>query len=685
VARALAIALALYGCQTSYLVGRGDEALDRGEPDRAVADYLAAVERRASAGEKAEIGEKLERAAIALAEREIEAAKSLAGQGKLEEARLLLWRIAVADAWGAAAAEARVLSALEELDRPRWSEIEALAQRSRFVPAARAAHALIAPYPEGHPVRARFADLVERGTKHHLALARESDEKPLAWLHHRIAVSLGAAPTENLAELERAMAAGAAYAWRVEIDDRACPLLARLIQERLAKSEQRGPVAEVRFERCREVDQSWSEREKRTYQDRVPRPRFVEEQHWVEVRDPSCDVEACLRYDELGVCLERPPLPEICSRVERKLAVRQVPVIEYEPVQKELEIEVLRRKVEIEAAGRIRFDGADPSPFEVVELVNDRAYWSPSGSKRFTGADRARVVENAFAQVKQALDRSVAEVRAQRAIAASRAEEGERAEVLHVLAVSASGTVPAPAAAHFDASYGMTEQDVLHVFGGGALFAPIEAPRARELPPAELDPDLDRFEQALVVRQQDVTGLALMAEIGVDLAFTGGSSALRTADLVYGFEARMRVSRLLVSGSAQTTVLAGDVGGFGLSLTGLTFDLAKTGVFFGWGLAYAQQQTDAGEKYRIFTIPLAIHVPIASWIWFGASFEPNLLFAKTIFDDADDDPHFWSPIRAWFVLDLYQRVYLQAGAAHHLGAGFAQKPVQAELMLGVRL
>src|SRR5688572_20398925 len=95
-----AIAIALCGCQTSYLVGRGDEALDRGEADRALADYQAALERRTSEGEKAEIEEKLARAATAVVEKEIALAHSLAQEGKLEEARLRLWQLAIADAWG---------------------------------------------------------------------------------------------------------------------------------------------------------------------------------------------------------------------------------------------------------------------------------------------------------------------------------------------------------------------------------------------------------------------------------------------------------------------------------------------------------------------------------------------------------------------------------------------------------
>ena len=85
----------------------------------------------------------------------------------------------------------------------------------------------------------------------------------------------------------------------------------------------------------------------------------------------------------------------------------------------------------------------------------------------------------------------------------------------------------------------------------------------------------------------------------------------------------------------------------GFSLTGLSFDLDKLGFFFEWGLSYAQQSTEANERYRIFSIPISIHVPIFSWFWFGASFEPNLLFTKTIFDDDEGDPGFWSPVRAW--------------------------------------
>ena len=685
----LLIAIGGLGCQTSYLVGRGDAALARGEPDRAVADYLAAIDRRTSAGSKKEIQEKLDRAALALAEREIRAVRSLAAAGKIEEARSILWSILVADAWGGAAAQAAILDELQKLDRSRWDEIDALGRQGMLLPALRAAHALVAPYPEGHPARARLDELARRAQEHHRVRALESREKPVAWFHHRVALAFGAEPRNDLAELDREIAARAAYAWRVELDDRKCPLLARSIGEKLAQggpAAQHGPLAEIRFEHCREEDRSWSEREKRKYIDHVPKVRFVEEQYWVENRDPACDPDGCLRYDELGVCVQRPPPPAKCLEpIERTLSVRPVPVIEHEKVEKELEVEVLRRQIEIEVRGQIRYDGQPPIPFEAKETFEDRAFWSPGESRRFTGMDRSRVVENAFAKVKSALDRRVAEVRAQRAIEASGKASGESAESLHVLAVAVSHTVPPPAAEHFRARYGMSEVVVLAVLDRGSLFAASSPPARKELPAAELDLDLDQFEHAAVARQEDVPGLGLLAQTGVDIAFTGGSTALATADRVFGFEATVRVSRLLATGSGQSTALGGDVGGFALSLTGLSFDLQKTGFFFGWGLAYAQQGTDAKERYRIFTIPLIIRIPLFSWVWVGASFEPNLLFAKTIFDDAEGDPHFWSPIRTWATFDLFQRVFLRAGIAHYLGAGFSQKPVQAELMVGVRL
>jgi hypothetical protein len=675
----LLVWIVLAGCQTSYLVGRGDEALQRGEPDRAVADYLAALERRASSGSRSEIQDKIAHAALLLAEREIENAKTK----DIETARARLWSILVADVWGADGARAAILGAIEELDRPKWEEIEALAADGKYVPALREANAVVTPYPEGHRVRARAADLAARAQEHHRKLAEESSDRSVSWFHHRAAIALGAEPRADLAELEREIEARAAYGSKVEIDDAKCPLLARLIREKLEKTEQVGPVAKIDFARCVEEDRTWSERETRRYTDRVPRVRFTEEPYWDEHRDPACDPEGCLRYDELGVCLERPPPPAKCLEpAEKTLAVRQVPVIEYENVEKELEIEVRRRRVAIETEGTIAYDGAEPVPFAAAETFEDSAFWSPRESRRFTGTDRSRVVESAFGKVKQVLDRRVAEVRAAKAIEASARADSES---LHVLAVVVSRSVPAPVAEHFRSHYGMSETDVLAILDRASLFAAVSPPEKLELPPAELDLELDRFEHSSVARQEDVPGLALMTQTGVDLAFTGASTPLSTAELAFGFEATARVSNLMISGSGASTVLAGDVGGFALSLTGLAFDLEKVGFYFGWGLAYSQQSTDASERYRIFTIPLSIHVPIFSWVWIGASFEPNLLFAKTIFDDAEGDPHFWSPVRTWAVFDLYQRVFLEAGIAHHLGAGFDHKPVQAEFTIGVRL
>ncbi len=674
----LVIALAGAGCQTSYLVGRGDDALARHAPKIAVADYAAALERRVTEHDREEVTGRRDRAALALAEEEIAAAIAERDAGQLDEARTRLWRILAAGAWGAPAARSAILEALERIDRPRWSELEALGKAGRFIPAVEAASVLVTPYPEGHPMRVRLADLLQRAQAHHLELAAAADDDVMRWFNQRIAITLGAPAPASFAELERAVRARAGYAWEVHLDATSCPSLARVLEKQQATGEQ---SAEVVFESCRESDRSWSEHEHRTYTDAVPQVRFTEEPYWEAERDPACDPDACLRYDELGVCLERPPEPEKCRQPERRLVVRQVPVIEFQEVAKPIEVEVLHRKIEMEAHGIVRFGGAEPQPFRVEDTAEDQAFWSPDQSRRFGGIDAAGSADRLFAKLKESIDRRVAEVRA-----ASGSALGEHAEAQHVLAAVVAHTVPPEAAGYFESAYGMSPADVLAALGlQGTLLGAATPPPPYELPMPEVDPELDRFEYGAVVRQERVRGLALLAETGVDLAVTGGSTPFQTARTAFGLAARLRVSRLHVGASGWSTALGGGVSGFSLSMTGLSLDLGKAGFFVGFGLSYAQESTDAGERYRIFAVPLIVRVPLATWLWLGASFEPNLLFAKTIFDDSEGDPHFWSPVRAWATVDLFQRVYLSAAAAHHLGAGFSKKPVQVELTVGVRL
>src|SRR5690606_12635041 len=139
---------------------------------------------------------------------------------------------------------------------------------------------------------------------------------------------------------------------------------------------------------------------------------------------------------------------------------------------------------------------------------------------------------------------------------------------------------------------GLTPEDVLALIGmGGVLFPSPPVVAKRKLVPPERDPALDTFEVEAVAHEATPGGLARMAEVGVDLAATVAMSPLDTAGRAHGLEARLRFARIHLTFSGQSAVLGGDVGGFGASMVGLTFDPAKEGFFFGWGLSYQQQKS----------------------------------------------------------------------------------------------
>lgn len=669
----------LCACQTSYLVARGDAALERGEPEVALADYQAALGRRVVAGQKREVEKKRDRAALRFARQEIQRANERAAEGAGDEARLVLSALLAADLFGAHEAKEEVVAALEALDAGAWQEVERLAKGGRFVPAVRSAEQLAAPYPVGHAAHREVAQLRRRAQTHHDALA--AGKTGAARLFHlRMAAALGAQPSPEAQTLEQTLDAKTSYRIEARVDEERCPRFARVLRERMIRRGQTGTsTLALTVERCSEMERLWTERSSKTYRDRLPKPGFEERSYWVEDADPACAEPAgCLRYDRLGVCVEP---AERCEESERRLAVKQVPVVEYEEVERELDVAIRHRKAEVSLAGIVALDGRPSVPFEVRKSAEDEEYWFPGGQRIFGSTDLSHVLAQAYEELSREVDRHVAEIRAEEAVAAAEraGREGE-----YVAAIRLGRVVPEPAAAHFSARYGLTKEDALRVMFGGGLFEKVKAPAPVKLVQPERDPELDALEYAAVAQTEPAGGLEALAKPGIDLSANVAMSPLSTASRIHGIAARFRFTRLHVGLAGQSALLGGDAGGFGVSMTGVSLDLEEEGFFFGFGLSYEQQRSDAGERYASFSIPLLVRVPVASWLWFGARFDPNLLYAKTIFDDDEEDPHFYSPISVWGVVD-FEHVFLRLGAAHYLGAGFGDEVVQLEGALGVRL
>lgn len=667
----------LCSCQTSYLVAKGDAALERGENELALADYQAALGRRVVESHRQEVEAKRNRAALLFAREEIVEGRRLTAEGKTKEARERLARLLAADAFRAKKVREEIVEALALLDRDQWREAERSAEQGRFVPAVRLAERLAASYPKQHPAHERVARLRRRARRHHIRAA-EVGEGAARWFHLRMAGAFGATALPGLSELERALDAKARYRVEATLDEQDCPRFGRVLRERMLRSRATGSsTLALTIERCVEAESLWTEKTPKTYADRLPKPGFEERPYWVD--DTACDERAkCLRYDRIGVCLER---EKRCRATERRLAVKQVPVIQYEEVQQEIDVEVRHRRVEVLVAGTVAFDGRAPVPFRIERTVDDEEYWFPGGQKLFGPTDLSRVATSAFDDLARKADQLVAKVQAEEAVvAAERAEQ----EAEYVAAVRLGRTVPEPAAAHFQERYGLTEQDALRVMFGGALFGEVEAPEPVRLVQPERDPELDDLEFSAVAQTQPAGGLEALAQGGVDLSATVGTSPLASASRIHGLTARFRFTRLHLAVSGQSALLGGDVGGFGVSMIGVSLDLDENGFFFGFGLNYEQQRTDAGERYANFSIPLLLRVPIASWLWLGARFDPNLLYAKTIFDEEESDPHFYSPISLWGVVD-FEHAFIRVGVAHYVGAGFGGEVAQVEGALGVRL
>jgi hypothetical protein len=653
--RWLAAAVALTGCQTSYLVGRGDAALERGDPQQALANYLAALERPISPGTKDDVEAKRNEAASAFAASEITAARSEARSA----ARDRLWALAVTNMFGAGAARKAVLDALSALDAEEWSKVDALVDSGRLVAARVVARSLAAPFDVGSEPAKRELEIADRARAHHLRLAKGEDAS--AYFHAMIASALGAA-VEGIERRRATVDRLSAVPWKVELRG-PCPALAERLTGRCE-----GAVRLV-IDRCVAEEKTWIETETQTYRARVPVPEIIEEPHWIE--DP-CPEGQCLRYDELGVCLER-AAGAPCEPA-RRLEVRHVPSITHRDEARSIEVDVHRRRVILEAEGVVEISGVETA-FSIVRSTDDQAYWQPERSQTFSYPDLAGAADSVVAEL---------DGKARASVAASLARNAAGDESAHVLAVHMSRSVPIEAATYFRDRYELTEEQVLSILGFGRPLVESPAPPApRAIVAAEREPTLDAFELEAVASEEDVPGLGKLTRAGIDLAAAVGMSPLDTAKLSTGLGARFRLTRLHLGMSGTSSLLGGDVGGFGVSMTGVAFDADEQGVLFSWGLAYEQQKSDAGELYRSFSLPIMLRIAIVSFLWAGIRFDPNLLFAKTIFDDEATDPHFWSPVSVWVTVDL-EYVFARVSVAHFLGAGL-DEPVQVEGAIGVRL
>jgi hypothetical protein len=111
-------------------------------------------------------------------------------------------------------------------------------------------------------------------------------------------------------------------------------------------------------------------------------------------------------------------------------------------------------------------------------------------------------------------------------------------------------------------------------------------------------------------------------------------------------------------------------------------DLRDDGYYFSLGIEYRQELSGAtGERYAGLFLPIWFAVPVTSWLALKAGVAPNLLLLG---GGGDTGLRKYSPLSAGVVLDLGRRIYLEAGASHHLGAG-SSEPLHADFALGVRL
>jgi hypothetical protein len=175
-----------------------------------------------------------------------------------------------------------------------------------------------------------------------------------------------------------------------------------------------------------------------------------------------------------------------------------------------------------------------------------------------------------------------------------------------------------------------------------------------------------------VGNQSTLTGLALLDQVHLEVATTFELSPLPAADAMTGLFGALTAGgfRLALSGQIMAPLEQAD--GFSIeadAVLAFNEERPERKVLLRTGLAYLQQQNRHGGRYANFGVAVSLLVPVYfPYLGFELETQVNLLQLKRWVSPEAQDPWFFTPLGAGFVVTLGDRLFLKAMAVHYLGS-----------------
>jgi hypothetical protein len=635
----------LAACRTmNPFVLSGDRAMAEGRFDQAVADYRVALSSTAPRSlYREEIEERFERAAEALARREIERALALPP----EDAQRRLAQIADRGAWGSSDGKAQALRALGPVTGVRWGEVDALVAQGQSARALALALDLAAPFPKEHEMQERVEELRRALAARHRQIA--SGAPPLAAAFHQRLAARWASPsasTDAFATPRRN--------WSVAAAGVACPWLREALT---SQDDDADAQIIVEITKCESSEEESTERKEYSYEKPVRRVVVVEQPVYELLFDPGC-AERCSRFDAFGSCIDRSG----CAPPKRIPKTRRVPRIVYETRTATASHLVHRRtaRVLVDVLVRARdFEISLPVAFD--RALTDEAYWTPEENKLPERIDREaleREARSSLASAIVSMKRNV--VWRETQVLVDEADDLRRsgpleAEERYLAASIARSYVPQQAEEHFVLRYGLTRRDVKAVLEGKRL-------RSSTPPRLELELPLPTRSSWTTMRALDpvvsftsAQGIELLLESTVELAYFVRRPPVDASLLASGLALRVRLGRFHLGAEGLPAQLGRSVAGFAMGASSLFGDRDTFSYLVRVGAAYRREEADDRSRFEQLSIPLTLYLPISRYIVGDFEVRPNLLRLE----DAS--------ISAGITADLGQLFYIGARATHYVG------------------
>ncbi len=689
----LAAAILVSACRTSYYAEKGDERVLEANYPMAIIDYDHALnnERGLSEEEREQILAKRNDAIARYTDQVLSEVHHYVAGGQHDAAIQKLATLRASPLFQLHAPRERLRVALEEVAEQRWQTMVPHFAGHRYLGSVPLAEWIAAAVPDYFPIQNKLSLVRAEAANYHLQLASQS-QLGARLIHLRAAQRFGATGHEaEIAALyiEVAKLAQINYLLSSEqlADPRCAPFFGRLRENLGGNKDGLAITLRVKLESCVHVEERWSEEEEFSYSEPAPYQETIEEQYYAPARD-TCPEGQCLRYDALGVCVERKYADE-CTESGVVLRTRETEVTRFRTRTATLSAVVGKRRLASGVKGLFELVALEQQRsmvFDRILSIEEKEVWTPASSSRFSAVSLetlslgvATEVGNLVRQQMTAFRTGLEHQRAVQATLALQKGMEREAEADFVVASLISNYPPAAASNHFVNRYGLHAEPMMQLLRGAMEpmptafypinFGAVDQPDYRYLP----------VEETTARR-----GAEIRSGLGIDFYARTDSSPLDTSKWFQSAGIRFRLEGTVLSFEGRTPELAGDSSGLNISMRAVYGKIENLGVLFSAGFAWDHERSETNERRYFLGAPLSIIIPLGRVLSLEAQIDLNFFHLKKWTDDQPNDPHYYSPVSLRAEIDLDGRGYFAVVLRHYLGAG-EDKLIDGGLELGLRL